>query len=77
MGHPPSVGVLVGSCVVKNVGFALPVVEMAVERKVVETAVVVLCPTVVVVFTLLSVVATGDACVALISMLMAQLWFLT
>lgn len=72
---------LVGSWVVRKVGFALLVAEMVVEMKaVVGGDVVVLCPAVVVLMLLmllllLSVVATGNAGVALISMLVAQVWF--
>lgn len=79
VGHQPSVGMLVGSWVVRKVGFALLVAEMVVEMKaVVGGDVVVLCPAVVVLMLLmllLSVVATGNAGVALISMLVAQVWF--
>lgn len=71
---------LVGSWVVRKVGFALLVAEMVVEMKaVVGGDVVVLCPAVVVLMLLmlllLSVVVTGNAGVALISMLVAQVWF--
>lgn len=74
VGHQPSVGKLVGSWVVRNVGSALLVAEMVVEmRAVVGGDVVVLCPAVV--FIMLSVVAAGNAGVALISMRVAQVWF--